>query len=62
MTDEHADDADGVDLDAELARRLALLTAPDYDEPAREAFTRGDFVAIAAFVLLSCAGGWLILP
>jgi len=55
-------DAEAFDLETELERRLSALTAPDFDEPARAAFERRDFVAIAIFVLLSCAAGFAVLP
>ena len=62
MTDHGAGQGEDIDLEAELERRLTLLTAPDFADPAREPFVFRDFVLIALFVLLSCIVAWLILP
>ncbi len=35
---------------AEIERRLDVITAPDYDDPARRNFTRGDWLAFAGFL------------
>ena len=39
---------------AEIGRRLAEITAPDYADPARRDFTAGDWLAFAGF-LAACA-------
>ena len=43
-------------LQAELDRRLDLMTSPDYDDPAREDFSWGDFAAIAILVIVLSVG------
>lgn len=35
---------------AEIGRRLAEITAPDYEDPARRNFTAGDWIAFAGFL------------
>ena len=62
MTDRGAEQGGGIDLEAELERRLTVLTAPDFDDPAREPFVFRDFVLIALFVLLSVVVALLVLP
>ena len=62
MTDRGAEQGGGIDLEAELERRLAVLTAPDLEDPAREPFVFRDFLSIALFVLLSCVVALLVLP
>ena len=42
------------EVQAEIARRLAVVTAPDYADPARRNFTAGDWIAFAGF-LAACA-------
>lgn len=37
-------------LQAELERRLDLIEAPDFDDPARESFTATDFIALTVLV------------
>jgi hypothetical protein len=46
---------------AELERRLALMAAPDYEDPAREDFDAAALLTIAAFVVGVCllVAGWL---
>ncbi len=39
-------------LEAELERRLELMTSPDYQDPAREDFTGRDLLALAGLVLV----------
>lgn len=39
-------------LEKELERRLDLMTSSDYEDPAREDFTGGDFAAIAVLVVV----------
>lgn len=39
-------------LQAELERRLDLMTSPDFHDPAREDFTAGDFLALLALVVV----------
>jgi len=39
---------------AEIARRLAVITAPDYVDPARKNFTGADWLAFAGFLAV-CA-------
>jgi hypothetical protein len=43
-------------LQAELERRLALIEAPDFEDPAREDFTAADFIAIAVLVVVLSVG------
>ena len=38
----------------EIERRLDVITAPDYDDPARRNFTPGDWLAFAGFLAV-CA-------
>ena len=47
-------------FEAELERRLALMDAPDYEDPAREDFDARALLTIAAFVVVVCAlaAGW----
>ena len=42
------------EVQAEIARRLAVITAPDYKDPARKNFTAVDWIALAGF-LAACA-------
>jgi len=42
------------EVQAEIARRLAVITAPGYEDPARRNFTAGDWIAFAGF-LAACA-------
>ena len=46
-------------LQAELDRRLDLMTSPDYDDPAREDFSARDFAALAILVIVLCVGFFL---
>jgi hypothetical protein len=39
-------------LQAELERRLDLMTSPEYEDPARESFTLGDITALAILVVV----------
>lgn len=43
-------------LQAELERRLALIEAPDFEDPAREDFTAADFIAVAVLVVVLSVG------
>jgi len=47
------------ELHAEIEKRLAEITAPDYEDPARKDFTALDWVAFAGF-LAACAVGFII--
>jgi len=42
------------EMQAEISRRLAEITAPDYVDPARKNFTSGDWIVFAGF-LAACA-------
>jgi hypothetical protein len=42
------------EVQAEIARRLAVITAPDYEDPARRNFTAADWIAFAGFLAV-CA-------
>jgi hypothetical protein len=44
------------ELEAELERRLALIEAPDFVDPARESFTATDLIALAALVVILSVG------
>jgi hypothetical protein len=46
-------------LQAELERRLEEMNSPGYQDPAREDWRSGDFLALAAFVLVIC-GAFLV--
>lgn len=46
-------------LQAELDRRLDLMTSSDYDDPAREDFSARDFAAVAILVIVLCVGFFL---
>jgi hypothetical protein len=39
-------------LQAELERRLDVIESPEYEDPARESFGAGDFIAVAALVVV----------
>lgn len=43
-------------LEAELARRLALIETPGFDDPARESFTAADLIALAVLVAVLSVG------
>lgn len=43
-------------LQAELERRLDLMTSPDYEDPARESLTTADFLELLALVVVLCVG------
>lgn len=43
-------------LQAELERRLDLMTSRDYEDPAREDFSAGDFAALAILVIVLSVG------
>ena len=43
-------------LQAELERRLAVIEAPDFEDPAREDFTATDLIAIAVLVVVLSVG------
>ncbi len=43
-------------LQAELERRLDLMTSPDYEDPARESLTTADFLEILTLVVVLCVG------
>lgn len=40
---------------AEIGRRLAEITSPDYTDPARKNFTAGDWIAFAGFLAVCAA-------
>ena len=42
------------EVQAEIARRVGVITAPGYEDPARRDFTAGDWIAFAGF-LAACA-------
>ena len=44
---------------AEIERRLAVITAPDYADPARKDFTTVDWLAFAGFLAV-CAVGFTV--
>jgi len=44
---------------AEIERRLAEITAPDYVDPARKNFTAGDWLVFAGFLAV-CAVGFTV--
>lgn len=46
-------------LQAELERRLDMMTSPDYEDPARESFTWSDLISIFAVVAVLCIGFFL---
>ncbi len=41
----------GATLEAELERRLDLMTSPDYEDPAREDFSASDAIALLVLVV-----------
>lgn len=43
-------------LQAELERRLDLMTSAEYEDPARESLNTADFVSILALVAVLCVG------
>jgi hypothetical protein len=47
------------EVQAEIARRLAVITAPDYEDPARKNFTAGDWIVFAGFLAV-CAIGFTV--
>jgi len=44
---------------AEIERRLAVITAPDYVDPARNSFTAADWLLFAGFLAV-CAAGFAV--
>jgi hypothetical protein len=46
--------AGDAEVRAEIGRRLAEVTEPDYVDPARKNFTSGDWIAFAGFLAV-CA-------
>lgn len=44
---------------AEIERRLAVITAPDYADPARKNFTAADWLLFAGFLAV-CAAGFTV--
>jgi hypothetical protein len=44
---------------ADISRRLAEITAPDYVDPARKNLTAGDWIAFAGFLAV-CAVGFTV--
>jgi hypothetical protein len=47
------------EVQAEIARRLEVVTAPDYKDPARKDFTAVDWLALGGF-LAACAAGFTV--
>ena len=47
------------EVQVEIARRLAVITEPDYADPARRNFTAVDWIALAGFLAV-CAIGFTV--